>query len=418
MVDMDQAQKERGEALTPAPADGTREGNGKPPVWRRRPVIVLGTLLLFGLLFYGLRYLSLSLTHESTDDAFLAADVVSVAPKVAGRVQQVHISENQLVHTGDVLVELDPRDFQVALDQKRSAVKAAQANVDLLKAQVQLSQAQVVSAEATAKQTSAEVAAAQATSERAAADLKRAQDLIKNRTISPQEFDTSQAAANATEANLRAAREKAASDRAKVGEAEATVETARKALDHGEALVHQADWDRQAAELNLSYTRLTAPTNGYVTKKSVAEGDYVQVAQKLMALVPDQGIYVLANFKETQLQALRPGQTVEITIDSVSQGPFAGQVQSIMAGSGAAFSLLPPENAVGNYVKVVQRVGVKIVFDHPPEAKHVLGPGMSVVPTVRVKSFSISEALVLIAAAVLALSIGVIWWVAAGKRRA
>jgi membrane fusion protein, multidrug efflux system len=344
--------------------------------------------------------------------------VVSVAPKVAGRVQQVHISENQLVHTGDVLVELDPRDFQVALDQKRSAVKAAQANVDLLKAQVQLSQAQVVSAEATAKQTSAEVAAAQATSERAAADLKRAQDLIKNRTISPQEFDTSQAAANATEANLRAAREKAASDRAKVGEAEATVETARKALDHGEALVHQADWDRQAAELNLSYTRLTAPTNGYVTKKSVAEGDYVQVAQKLMALVPDQGIYVLANFKETQLQALRPGQTVEITIDSVSQGPFAGQVQSIMAGSGAAFSLLPPENAVGNYVKVVQRVGVKIVFDHPPEAKHVLGPGMSVVPTVRVKSFSISEALVLIAAAVLALSIGVIWWVAAGKRRA
>lgn len=390
--------------------------NQKTPLWRRSTVIVIGTLLLFGACFYGLRYFADTITHESTDDAFLAADVVAIAPKVAAQVKQVYVTDNQHVHTGDVLVELDPRDFQVASDQKQSAVAAAQSNVELLQAQLDLSLAQVTSAEATAKQSVAEVAAAQANADRAAADFKRAQDLIKNKTISPQEFDSAQAATTAADANLRAAKEKAASDQAKVGEAQATVAANRKALARGEALVRQTDWDRQGAELNLSYTRVTAPTNGYITKKAVSQGDYLAVGQRLMALVPDQGVYVVANFKETQLQQIRPGQPVAINIDSVERGPFPGHVNSIMAGSGAAFSLLPPENAVGNYVKVVQRVPVKITFDHPVDAPHVLGPGLSVVPNVHVKDFNISEAVVLVAAAVIALVVGVFWWMAAKKR--
>jgi membrane fusion protein (multidrug efflux system) len=418
---MEQAQKERGGALTPAlsPSDGAREGaasDGKASFWQRRPVVVVGTLILFGLLFCGLGYLAESLTHEATDDAFLDADVISIAPKVPGQVKKVHVQSNQAVKAGDLLVEIDPRDLAVQLEQKRAALNAARANLDLLKASFELRRAQIGTAEATTKQTAAEVAAAAATAEKARADLKRAEELIQNHTISPQEFDSSKAAATAAEANLKAARERTASDQSKVTEAKAQLETSRKALEWGEAQVHQAESDAQAAELNLSYARVTAPAAGYVTKKAVEDGDYIQVGQKLMALVPSE-LYVTANYKETQVEHLRPGQPVRITVDSAGGRVFAGHVDSIMAGSGARFSLLPPENAVGNYVKVVQRIPVKILFDEPVEAGHVLGPGMSVVPSVHVKGYEVSETVVVVVAAVVALVIGALWWRAAGRKR-
>ena len=152
-----------------------------------------------------------------------------------------------------------------------------------------------------------------------------------------------------------------------------------------------------------------------MTKKAVEEGDYIQVGQKLLALVP-RDLYVTANFKETQVEHIRPGQPVKITVDSAGDRAFTGHVESIMAGSGARFSLLPPENAVGNYVKVVQRIPVKILFDEPVEAGHVLGPGMSVVPSVKVQGYEISETVVVIAAAVMALVVGLLWWRAAGRK--
>jgi membrane fusion protein (multidrug efflux system) len=407
---MEQAQKEHGEPSSPS--DGAKVGasaEGKRSFWRRRPVIVVGTGALFGLLFYGLGYLALSLTHESTDDAFLDAHFISVAPKVAGQVQQVLVNDNQAVKAGDLLVEIDPRDLAVQLAQKRAALNAARANLDLLKASSELRRAQIDTAEATTKQTAAEVAAAEATAEKTKADLKRAQELIQNHTISPQEFDSAKAAATATEANLKAARERTTSDQSKVAEAKAQLETTRKALDWGEAQAHQAESDVQAAELNLSYARVTAPAGGYVTKKAVENGDYLQVGQKLMALVPSD-LFITANFKESQVENIRPGQSVRITVDSVEGRVFKGHVDSIMAGSGARFSLLPPENAVGNYVKVVQRIPVKILFDEPVEAGHVLGPGMSVVPSVHVMGYVISETVIIIVAAVGALVVGVLWW--------
>jgi len=419
---MEQAQKERGEALTPArsPSDGAREGEAaeaKRSFWQRRPVVVVGTLVLFGLLFLGLRYLAEGLTHESTDDAFLDGDVISIAPKVPGQVKKVPVKSNQTVKAGDLLVEIDPRDLAVQLEQKRAALNAARANLDLLKANFELRRAQIGTAEATTKQSTAEVAAAEATAEKARADLKRAEELIGNHTISPQEYDSGKATATAADANLKAARERTVSDQSKVTEAKAQLETSRKALDWGEAQVHQSESDVQAAELNLSYARVTAPADGYVTKKAVENGDYIQVGQKLIALVPSD-LYVTANFKESQLEHIRPGQPVRITVDSVEGRAFAGHVDSIMAGSGARFSLLPPENAVGNYVKVVQRIPVKILFDEPVEAGHVLGPGMSVVPVVKVKGYEVSEAIVVVVAAVGALVVGVLWWRAAGTRKA
>jgi membrane fusion protein, multidrug efflux system len=390
---------------------------GRPSFWQRRPVIVVGTAALFVLLLFGLRQLALNFTHETTDDAFLDANIVSVAPKVSGRVQAVEVADNQAVKAGEVLVEIDPRDLAVQLEQKRAALNAARANLGLLRANMELRRAQIGTAEATAKQSIAEAAAAEATAEKAQADLKRAQELIGNHTISPQEFDSAKTAAAAAEANLKAARERTGSDESKVTEAKAQLDTAAKALEVGEAQAHQAQADVQAAEQNLSYARVSSPVNGYVTKKAVQGGDYVQVGQRLMALVPHD-LFVTANYKETEVQHIRPGQPVRIAIDSAGDRAFKGHVDSIMAGSGARFSLLPPENAVGNYVKVVQRVPVKIVFDEPLDVGHALGPGMSVVPSVHVKGFVIPEGVVVVAAAVGALVTGALWWRAAGRRRA
>ena len=388
--------------------------SGKSALWRRRKVILIGTLVLGAVLFFGFRYLVESFTHESTDDAFLDANVISIAPRVAGQVQKDYVKNNQRVEAGAWLLDIDPRDLQVQLEQKQAAFKAAQANVDLLLASIELLKTQITTAEATAKQSTAEAIASQATAERAAADLKRAEELSRNRTISPQEFDTARAVAAAAEASLKAAQEKAASDQSKIAQAHAQFEAGRKAYDRAQAQTQQAEADVRAAELNLSYVRVTAPEAGYVTRKAVEPGDYVQVGQRLMALVPLQ-LYVTANFKETQLINIRTNQPAKVTIDSIGGRRIAGHVESIMAGSGARFSLLPPENAVGNYVKVVQRVPVKIVFDEPLPAEHVLGPGMSVVPLVRVRSTEPSETLFLILAILVAALVGVSWWILTGS---
>jgi membrane fusion protein (multidrug efflux system) len=382
-------------------------GEKRRAFWRR-PVIALGTLVLAGVLLGGLPYIVESWTHESTDDAFLDANIVSLAPRVAGQVLRMLVEDNQVVTNGELLLEIDPRDLQVQLDQKKAAVRTAAANFELLKASLELSRAQVTSAESTAKQTAAEAAAAQATAQRAAADLKRAEELSANRTISAQEFDTARSIATAAEASYNAAREKAASDQSKVSEALAQVAASQKALDRAAAQTMQAEWEEKAAELNLSYTRVTAPTAGRVTRKAVEDGDYVQPGQRLMALVPHE-LFVTANFKETQLRNIRTNQLVRIHVDALGGAPFTGHVDSIQAGSGARFSLLPPENAVGNYVKVVQRVPVKIVFERPLETSQTLGPGMSVVPSVRVTSYEVPEMETRVTAIVLALVVGGIW---------
>jgi membrane fusion protein (multidrug efflux system) len=412
---MNEAQN--GAAMQTASAAEASAPPGRKPMWRRWPVIVLGTVI-FGLaLYYGLGYLAETFTHESTDDAFLDAHIVAIAPKVAGRVGRVLVEDNQLVRAGEPLVEIEPEDLRVALGQKEATLKAAQANVELVKATVDLFRSQIASAQATAKQTAAEAAAAQATADRAQSDLKRAQDLIQNHTISPQEFDNVKATADAATANLRAAQEKAASEESKVGQAEAQLTAGIKGYQRAEAQTHESDLDVDAARLNLSYTRIEAPEDGHVTRKAVAVGDYVQAGQELMALVPAR-LYVTANFKETQLRSVRTNQPVRITVDSVSAHTFKGHVDSIQAGSGARFSLLPPENAVGNYVKVVQRVPVKIVFDEPLASPHVLGPGMSVVPSIHVTAYEMPEVAIIGGTLVVALLIGGFWWRAASKSAA
>ncbi len=403
-------------ANPPKPNGGDKDHSNEPSFWQRPAVIVVGTLALAVLLIWGCGKFANSLSHQGTDDAFLAADIVSIAPKVSGQVTKVFVNDNQLVKAGDPLVQIDPRDFETAVAQKKAALLAANANTNVIESSFQMLGVQVTTATATAQQSAAQADADRAKAEKAGSDLKRAEDLIQRKIISPQEFDTAKSAADAATNTWKASQAKADSDKSKIDEAKAQLEAGRSALIRALAQANQSSVDLQMADLSLSYTRIVAPVDGRVTRKAVEQGDYVQVSQKLMSVVPTN-IWVVANFKETQLRKIRTNQPVEIEVDAVGGRKYAGHVQSIQAGSGAAFSLLPPENAVGNFVKVVQRVPVKIVFDNPIEAEHTLGPGMSVSPSVEVGK-PIAEPIVIVVGIVLALGIGFLWWRAASKHRA
>jgi len=273
-------------------------------------MVVAGVLGVAGAVFGG-RYWLYARDHEDTDDAFIDTHVVMISPKVEGQAFKVYVDDNQQVKQGDPLVDIDPADYQVKLEQAR-----------------------------------AEVVAAEAEARKAAGDAVSAQELYAKDRISRQSYDHAAAEAEATKAQAELARQK---------------------LD--------------ATKLDLSYTRMASPISGKVTRKSVELRSYVHVGQPLMAIVPKQ-VWVTANFKETQLTRMRAGQKAAIRVDAYPGRDFPGHVDSLQAGTGARFSLLPPENATGNYVKVVQRVPVKIVFDDPPEALPPLSPGMSVVPAV------------------------------------
>jgi len=253
-------------------------------------------------------------------------------------------------------------------------------------AALELMNEKVTTAQATADQSRADAEAAQATDTRAQGDFRRYAELRKENTISAQEFDAAQAAEKQADANLTAARQKAIADTSKINETRAELSATEAAVAVALAEMREAEANVQAAHLNLSYTKIHAPCDGRVTRKAVERGDYVQLGQQLMSLVPTE-VWVIANFKESQLKKMQPGQPVRVEIDALGGRTFRARVDSVQAGSGAAFSLLPPENATGNYVKVVQRVPVKILFDEPLPADHTFGPGLSVTPSVRVSAF-------------------------------
>jgi membrane fusion protein (multidrug efflux system) len=306
---------------------------------------------------------------EKTDDAFITGHVVRIAPRVAGQVTRVLVDDNQVVKRGDLLVELDPTDLQVRVTQAEADLQAAQGRLAEAEAQVTTGEAQVGQARA-AEQSAATEA------ERAATDLKR-YEALDPRAISQQQMDAARATARSAAANLNAAKQKTVAAQSQLELSKAQVKTAQA----GEAEA------RAALEQNrtfLGYTKITAPEDGWVTGKSVEAGAYVQAGQALLSIVP-RDVWVVANFKETQITNMRVGQPVTVEVDAYPHKDFHGHVDSFQLGTGAAFSLLPPENATGNYVKVVQRVPVKIVFDEAPDDRFLLGPGMSVKPKVKVR---------------------------------
>ena len=365
--------------------------NGKQLARLNSPLFIWpATVVLAVLLFFGLGYLADVLTHESTDDAFIAAHVVSIAPRISGQVASVHVLDNQMVRSNQLLVEIDPANYAITVSQKQSAAASQDANVKTVMAVDELMHKKVATAEADARKAQADADAGAATAKRAAADFERMKELRKENTISHQEFDAAQAATTQAEASFQAARENAVSQTSRVDEAKTQLLAAEAEVGLATSQWQEAQTNIVLSQLDLSYTKILAPCDGRITRKAVETGNYVQIGQQLMSIVPPE-IWVVANFKESQLRNMRTNQPVLVEIDALGGKKFRAHVDSVQAGSGAAFSLLPPENATGNYVKVVQRVPVKILFDDPLPADHTIGPGLSVTPDVRVSDFEISD---------------------------
>jgi membrane fusion protein, multidrug efflux system len=380
--------EERTEIQTPVrdARRGGRSKSGHPTHSAKRLVttFILALAFVFAVIV-GLVYLVNSAAYQSTDDAFIDGHIVPVSAQVAGRVQSVYVDDNQSVSQGHLVVELDPRDFDAAVRQKAAALASSQAQAVATEAAGQQAIAHVKTEQATVESDQATAAADAAQSDKAQSDLKRNEELFKTKVVSPQDVDQFRATAKSARATLTAAEKKVLSDEALVSEAQAEVATYVGLLQTVNAQIRESDANLASAKLNQSYTKVWAPESGWVTQKSVESGAYVQAGQNLFALVPKQ-VWVTANFKEDQIRQMRPGQPVEVGVDALHGQKFRGHIDSIQAGSGARFSLLPPEDATGNYVKVVQRVPVKIVFDEPLNTENGLpfGPGESVVPTVKV----------------------------------
>jgi membrane fusion protein (multidrug efflux system) len=376
--------------------------NGKQLAKLNTPLFLWpATIVLAVLLFYGLDYLIAFMTHESTDDAFIAAHVVSIAPRVAGQVAAVHVLDNEIVRSNELLVEIDPANYAITVAQKQSAASSQDANLKTVFAVDELMRKKVTTAEASARKAQADADASAASAKLAETNFARTASLLKDKTISQQEFDAAQAANTKAQADWKSTVENASVETSKVDEAYAQLKAAETAVGLATSQWQEAQTNVASAQLDLSYTKIYAPSDGRVTRKQIEVGDYAQVGQQLMSVVPAE-VWVIANFKESQLKNVQTNQPVVVKIDALGGKKFRAHVDSVQAGSGAAFSLLPPENATGNFVKVVQRVPVKILFDEPLPTNHTIGPGLSVAPSVRVSAFAIPGWAIGLAALVLA----------------
>lgn len=380
---------------------------------RFRIFLILGIIIVLTGGFFLWRYFT---SYEDTDDAQIDGHLNPISARVSGHVLKLLIQDNQYVEAGTPLVQIDPKDYQVALDHAKADYEnslamadAAKVNVPITSvstgSQISTAAAAVANARqgiAAAKQeyaaANAQLAEAEADNVKAQEDLLRYKQLVDKQEISQQEYDHAVAVAKASAATVDAARASAAADEQKIAQAQSQLEQAQAearsaatgpqqvAAIRSRYLSALADVDQKKsaldqAQLNLSYTLIVAPVTGAVTNRTVEVGENVSIGQEMMRLINLDDIWVTANFKETQLKSMRVGQPVTIHVDSNGKD-YKGHVQSIAGASGAITSLLPPENATGNYVKVVQRIPVKITFDPGETREHVLRPGMSVEPKV------------------------------------
>jgi membrane fusion protein (multidrug efflux system) len=414
---------------------------------RKRAAKLIGIGLAVIAAVAGSIYYLHSRHYESTDNAFIEGDVIQVSPRIAGQMLRVYVRDNQHVNGGDLIAEIDASDYEAraaeasarladaaaradgaqsnlrltstvtdaVLTEAGAAAGAAQEQVQMLQANVTQAAAAIRAAEAALGQAEAQQSAVQAEASRAADDAVRYRAMFAKDEVSKQQLDRTETQARAAAASQEAASQATEAAQAHLAQARAAQVSTQAALRQAEkqvvqaqgrvseaqsaprqmevrhadvasirAQVEQQSASVQQAELALSYTRIYAPESGYITRKSVEPGDFVQPGQPLLALVSDR-LWVVANFKETQLALMRSGQPVTLKLDAFPQLRLRGHVESFQSGTGAAFSLLPAENATGNYVKVVQRVPVKIVLDEAPPAGYRIGPGMSVEPEVKVR---------------------------------
>ena len=352
--------------------NGDEQDDGKPPLYKR-PIfwIVVGVVAAV-LIVGGILYYLHSRKYQSTDDAFVDAHVVRIAAETTGRLSEVVELDNQQVRAGQILAVIEPGTPSTTLREAQAGVAESEAGIAQAQAQVSVAAASLQQAQANARVPLAEANRAQADYDRYL-DLQR----IDASAVAPTQLDQARAQARAAQAQAAAARKQ-------VDTAAANLSSARRQVDAAQAQRKAAQARVQEAQVTVSYTTIRAPIDGQLVQRQVNVGSYVAPGQQLMAIVPND-MWITANFKETQLTLMRPGLPVTIKIDAFPAEKFPGHVESIQRGAGQAFQLLPPQNATGNYVKVVQRVPVRIRFDGTRWRKFPIGPGMSVVPTVKVR---------------------------------
>jgi membrane fusion protein, multidrug efflux system len=367
----ERAPDERPVADSPPLHDEGNDKSGTPPrgglLRRHRFALMLGLALLVPAATGGYLYWDNAEHFQSTDDSFIAARQFAIQPKVSGYITAVPVTDNQHVAAGDVIARIDDRDYRIAVEQSQAQVANAEANISNIDAQINVQQAQISASQAQLEQAQAALVFDQQQDDRYAQLAQKGSGTVQNAQQWESQLREQQAAVASAQANLKLAQRQ--------------VETLKAQRNSAVANLDQAQAQRDQADLNLSYTTVRAAQPGRVVNLSGAVGQFAQAGTTLTMFVPDE-TWVTANFKETQLDAMRPGQPVTLTIDAYPDR-IRGHVASVQPGSGPAFSLLPPENATGNWVKIVQRVPVKIVMDDPP-TNVALGPGMSVETTVRV----------------------------------
>ena len=341
------------------PEPGGSEVTAAGPAGRKRRAGGILAIMIIVMGAFTFSWWLKGIGRESTDNAFVEAHMHSVSAKISGRVDSVAVHDNQFVRKGDLLFTIDPADYRVK-------VAAASAALDATANETSGDYAKI-------EQGRAELQQSRARLEQAESDLRRGRALFAKDVIPREQLERLETSAKIATALVSEKEENLKRFQAEAGLSASGIREAKAAQK--KALLDEA-------ELHLVYTRVTAPADGYVTRKSVEEGNFVQTGQPAMVIVSLDDAWVTANFKESQLEGIKPGQGVEFRVDAYPGRKFSGKVESIMAGTGSAFSLLPPENATGNYVKVVQRIPVRIAIDHKSDPEHLLRSGMSVVPTV------------------------------------
>ena len=345
---------------------------------RKRVLMGVGAVLLTGAAWTGFNYMTAGRFMVGTDDAYVRADATTLAAKVSGYVASVDAANNSYVHAGDVIAHIDDGDYRLAVDAARDKVATQRATVDRIGRQVAAQQALVTQAEA-------QLLSVQAQATRAASELDRQQKLAGNAFASQQTLE--QALSNRDQANAAVQGAKAA-----IVAALANVDVLKAQQSEASGTLAELQTAQAKAERDLSFTLIRAPIDGVIGNRSVQTGDYVQPGQRFASLVPLDEVYIDANFKETQLGRLRPGQPVSVSVDALPEHDIVGTVASMSPASGSTFSLLPPDNATGNFTKIVQRIPVRIKVPADVAARRLLRPGMSVVVSVNTKSGATSVA--------------------------
>src|ERR1700722_6526747 len=367
-----------------------------PKKKRKSPVklLLIGGVILVVVLFFGFRYWQHASTHEDTDDAYTTGNTHQISPRVTGTVEQVLVDDNWHVDAGQLLVKLDPRDYEVALNRNRAQLKQAGAEVSQARAGVEQANAQLQQRQAQVTQAAAQVLQSQAAFDIAKINYDRDHSLFQKdlKAIAKQDVDTTKANLDSAQGALNAAKATLEAVQAQVEAAKASIDSAQPQLESAKANVAASEAAVRDSELQLSYCSVIAPVSGRIAQKTVQTGNRLTVGQALMAVVEDN-VWILANLKETQLERVLIGQPVEIKIDALPHHKFSGRVDSLQHGTGSNFALLPPDNATGNFIKIVQRIPVKILFD-PDSIKDVrdkIVPGLSTEPSIAINQKPIPQ---------------------------